>query len=274
MSFLGRVSQILRNLADGYQKSHEQKLLLKTYRSERQAKIARGEAPPSFRSYNEYLESEWWKRLRGHVLSQLADECEFCGSRATQVHHVRYPHIRDLGSESIKSLYAVCTHCHDIAHGFSANTSNATCAFCRSKATVTLTIAIRKHNVSSQRVCRRCDSLANGYRAQANKWMQKDYDVWVERWRETMPPLNQALSRTVVERQNLEEDRRHKSQFEERGRATAARRLVLEGWEREFAALSTEELRVRWDNREQLDYQDDELYLLRSVIRQRLGYQH
>lgn len=273
MSLLSLVGQVLGKIARDYQRRSEHQRFLTTYRAERKAKIARGEAPPSFRSYDDYLRSEWWRRLRGHVLSHLSYECEFCASRATQVHHVRYPRVSDLGSESIKSLYAICSRCHEIAHGLSASNNDSACAFCRAKATVSLTIAIRKYSRSNQRVCRRCDSLANGYRGQANKWTKKEYEDWVERWRQTMPPLNGAPFSADHARQNIEDDRRQSDRFDEVVRAAEVRRLKLEEREREFAALSTEELRSQWESREQLDYEEDELHLLRSMIRQRLGYQ-
>jgi hypothetical protein len=271
MSLVSRVGQVLRSLAQDYRGRRERRRFLRTYRAEREAKIARGEAPPSFRSYDDYLRSEWWRRLRGHVLDHLSYECEFCAGRATQVHHVRYPRTTDLGSEGIKSLYAVCSRCHDIAHGLSANNTDSECAFCRAKATVTLAIAIAKYGRSTQRTCRRCDSLANGYRGQANRWAKKDYETWVERWRQTMPSLYDAPISPHLAQHPVEDDRRDQS--DKAVRAAAARRLVLEEREREFAALSTEELRSQWESREQSDYEEDELHLLRSVIRQRLGYQ-
>ena len=273
MSFLTVVGRVLRDIADDYRGHRARKRFLKAFRAEREAKIARGEVPPRFRSYDDYLRSDWWQRLRAHVLSHLSHECEFCGRRATQVHHVRYPRTRGLGTEGIKSLYAVCSRCHDVAHGLGTNNGDSMCAFCRTKATATLAIAIIKHDRSSQRVCRRCDSLANGYRGQANRWAQKYYESWVERWRQTMPPLNRVALSANTESQSIQDDKGHKSQFEETPDAKASRRLVLEERQREFAARSTEELRIQWANRGELDYQDDELQLLRSAIRQRLGYQ-
>ncbi len=270
MSLLSFLGEVLRNVAQDYKGRREHERFLRTYRAEREAKIARGEAPPRFRCYDDYLRSEWWQRLRGHVLSYLAFECEFCTRTATQVHHVRYPRTSELGSESIKSLYAVCSRCHAIAHGQTASNIDSECAFCRRKAAVTLTIAIRKYVRSTQRVCRRCDSLANGYRGQANKWPKGGYEEWVKRWRQTIPPLHGApLPPDAAQQDSRDDGRDHDVAV----RAAAARRLVLNEREREFSVLSTEELRSQWDSREQSEYEEDELHLLRSVIRQRLGYQ-
>lgn len=188
MSHLTLLRQAFGSLAQGCQRSREHRRRLEEFRAAREAKIARDEAPSNFRSCNDYLQSEWWQRLRGHVLQYLSHKCEFCTLRATQVHHVRYPRIRDLGSESIMSLYAVCSQCHDVAHGFEISNNDVTCAFCESKASATLSVAIKRDSRSTQRVCRCSDSLANGFRGQANRWTRQYYDEWVERWRQTIPP--------------------------------------------------------------------------------------
>lgn len=192
MSFLNALAEIFSPWLE-----NERERRQREYREERAASIARGEAPPRFRSYEEYLASEWWKRLSTHVLDYLSHECEFCGGRATQVHHVRYP--RELGTESIKSLYGVCSRCHSIAHGQSAGNRLSECAFCGRRATSTLAIAIQNHEHETQRVCRRCDSLANGYRGQANSWEKDHYEQWVGRWRETMPMLHGGASDAVIQ---------------------------------------------------------------------------
>lgn len=265
MSLLRFLGEFLRNVVES-----DLERLRRTIREEREAKIARGEAPPRFRSYDDYLQSEWWKRLRGHVLSHLSFECEFCTGRATQVHHVRYPRTSDLGSENIKSLYAVCSRCHDIAHGQNANNTDSKCAFCRRVAAVNLTIEIQKYSRSTQRVCSRCHSLANGYRGQANKWAKRSYEEWVERWRQTIPSLHGAsLTPDVAQKDHRDDGRDHDTAV----LAASARRHMLNEREREFSALSTEELRIQWDSQEHSEYEEDELDLLRSMIRQRLGYQ-
>ena len=40
-------------------------------RQERQQKIAAGELPPSFRSYDEYMKSEWWRLISQQTLRNL-----------------------------------------------------------------------------------------------------------------------------------------------------------------------------------------------------------
>jgi 5-methylcytosine-specific restriction endonuclease McrA len=41
--------------------------------------------------------------------------CEVCSSSPCQIHHVRFK--SQGGTNEIKNLIALCSHCHDIAHG-------------------------------------------------------------------------------------------------------------------------------------------------------------
>jgi hypothetical protein len=154
-------------------------------KAERQARISAGEIPPDFKGYDDYIVSDWWRSLRAHTLDYLGHACEFCGARATQVHHVRYPKPGSWGRESIKSLCAVCSKCHDVAHGLDAEHGSRGCAFCEAPATHELKIALQKHTSAVQKVCRRCEALAMGYRGQSRGWPQAKYDAWAERWRAT-----------------------------------------------------------------------------------------
>ncbi len=151
-------------------------------RSERAAQIARGEIPPDFADYADYMASDWWRSLRDHTLDYLGRACEFCHGAAAQVHHVRYP--RRFGYESVKSLFAVCERCHDVAHGDSP--SHAECAFCGERATRTLDLTLSHTERASHRTCRRCWHLASGYRGQAHGWSREHYAAWVQRWRDTL----------------------------------------------------------------------------------------
>lgn len=278
MSILSRIGKALIRLAEDFEQGGARKRFLREYREQQDAKIARGEAPPRFRSYKEYLQSSWWERLRAHVLNYLSHRCEFCAARATQVHHVRYPRTTDLGSESIKSLYAVCKRCHEIAHGKYSGSPFTSCAFCGASGTRILTIALKNHEQSMQRVCCRCDSLAKGYRGQANNWAKDYYEDWVSRWRQTMPPLEGTRSPNPFDSKMTNEVKAiavpAMGRSKEEARLVVARQRILQQREREFEALSTKELRRLWDNRAQSDYEDDELKVLLSVNRRRLGYVH
>jgi len=75
-------------------------------------------AEVGFKTYRSYLASPLWKGIRSKVLAERP-ACEFCGGKATQVHHSSYwPSV--LRGESTKPLHPICASCHE--HGeFSAN---------------------------------------------------------------------------------------------------------------------------------------------------------
>ena len=76
--------------------------------------------PPSvknnwWQSYNAYLQTEHWARLRESRLRVDRHRCTRCGlGRDLQVHHVRY---RDpLWSGRLEDLRTLCKRCHSAAH--------------------------------------------------------------------------------------------------------------------------------------------------------------
>lgn len=75
------------------------------------------EAAEKRRTYyrDTYLTSDDWKRKRGPGLKRDKYGCVYCGARATQVHHKRYAR-RNIGSEPIEWLVAVCKPCHERQH--------------------------------------------------------------------------------------------------------------------------------------------------------------
>lgn len=65
-----------------------------------------------FKSYREYIGSDFWKSIRSRVLKRSNGACERCGSRKViQVHHRAYD-IATLAGTNINSLSAVCRQCH------------------------------------------------------------------------------------------------------------------------------------------------------------------
>jgi hypothetical protein len=182
LPILSRLFDDIRDLVRVARRDRENRLWRKEYEREKVARIVRGEIPPDFASYSEYMGSAWWQTLRQRTLAHLSHSCEFCGGIATQVHHSRYPKDkRGWGHESIKSLYAVCSRCHDVAHGKEFQVKPEICAFCSSRAATTLSIRFRRYTKKSQPVCRRCEALGKGYRAQANHWSAVYYEEWVTR---------------------------------------------------------------------------------------------
>ena len=65
--------------------------------------------------YNEYLKSDEWKRKRYVVLKRDNWTCQYCGAKATEVHHLKYAYYQ-IGKEPIKWLVSVCRPCHKKQH--------------------------------------------------------------------------------------------------------------------------------------------------------------
>jgi len=66
-----------------------------------------------FKSYQEYLESDWWKRTRDIIL-ESHPFCEKCGSKKSLVVH--HKHYETVTNESIKDLMVLCWKCHNEEH--------------------------------------------------------------------------------------------------------------------------------------------------------------
>lgn len=66
------------------------------------------------KSYNTYLSSENWRKLRHRVFKRANGVCEGCGlNGATEVHHLTY---ENFGNEFLFELIAICKPCHDRIH--------------------------------------------------------------------------------------------------------------------------------------------------------------
>lgn len=64
---------------------------------------------------NEYLKSDAWSRKRYVVLKRDNWTCVYCGSKATQVHHLKYVK-KNIGKEPIELLVSICKSCHEAMH--------------------------------------------------------------------------------------------------------------------------------------------------------------
>ena len=65
-------------------------------------------------SYERFLETSVWARLRRQALAAAQGRCQECGARATEVHHVSYA--RFGGGELPEDLRAMCHTCHRDHH--------------------------------------------------------------------------------------------------------------------------------------------------------------
>ena len=62
-----------------------------------------------------YLQSDDWQRKRYVVLKRDNWRCVYCGTRATEVHHLKYAKY-NIGKEPIEWLVSVCQDCHNSQH--------------------------------------------------------------------------------------------------------------------------------------------------------------
>ena len=65
--------------------------------------------------YRQYLKTDAWKRKRYVVLKRDNWTCQYCGDKATEVHHKKYAR-RNIGKEPIKWLVSICRNCHQEIH--------------------------------------------------------------------------------------------------------------------------------------------------------------
>lgn len=69
-----------------------------------------------FSSYEHYLSSAYWKKIKKHfIVNNRQAECYICSSKKSLLlHHVRYDHI----CEEIlnHSVYIICFECHSEIH--------------------------------------------------------------------------------------------------------------------------------------------------------------
>ena len=63
--------------------------------------------------YRLYLRSPKWRAKRKAVMTRDNGQCQFCGAKAIDVHHLTYVRIFN---ESIYDLVAICRSCHDLLH--------------------------------------------------------------------------------------------------------------------------------------------------------------
>lgn len=64
-----------------------------------------------FESYDEYLASPTWRRIRKKALKRCRWKCCACGFRAIQVHHRNYSKAT-LTKGAARGLIAICVECH------------------------------------------------------------------------------------------------------------------------------------------------------------------
>ena len=69
-------------------------------------------------TYNEYLKSEHWKKVKEKAKSRLNyQSCEFCNSKKVELHHTSYKWINT--NRELSCIIALCRKHHQEVHDFS-----------------------------------------------------------------------------------------------------------------------------------------------------------
>lgn len=68
-----------------------------------------------FGSYEIYLQSDLWKRIRAAVFAEYGWRCVRCGCEAHEIHHKGYGE-RTMTGESLSALVPICGECHRYIH--------------------------------------------------------------------------------------------------------------------------------------------------------------
>jgi hypothetical protein len=76
-----------------------------------------------YQTYEAYLKSDHWQRVRRLKFARNGARCEECGGRSRlEVHHLSYDR---LGRERLEDLKVLCRACHASAHGLGADQYHA-----------------------------------------------------------------------------------------------------------------------------------------------------
>ena len=73
----------------------------------------RMDMPPNM-SYARYINSRWWRALRKKRLALDKHRCCYCGGRAWQCHHEKYP--SDYRLDCLDNIRSACGACHIARH--------------------------------------------------------------------------------------------------------------------------------------------------------------
>ena len=74
------------------------------------------ESPKRLITYNQYLQTPYWKEFRQKVLEHYNYMCNWCGKAGVSlnIHHIRYG---EWFNEEIENVVPLCAACHQKAHG-------------------------------------------------------------------------------------------------------------------------------------------------------------
>lgn len=70
-------------------------------------------------SYQHYLQSNHWRRMRRHYYKEHEKKCELCKAKKNiHLHHRTYKRI---GNEKMSDFHALCSECHSMVHKLANN---------------------------------------------------------------------------------------------------------------------------------------------------------
>jgi hypothetical protein len=100
------------NIAGMQQKRRERKCFLET--AKQLAEKYRYDKPMT---YQQFLETDYWKLVSKQVKRYAGNKCKNCGSCANlHTHHLKYPK-RFTEHKRLGYLQCLCSHCHAVEHG-------------------------------------------------------------------------------------------------------------------------------------------------------------
>lgn len=68
----------------------------------------------TYKTYQEYLRHPKYRSVRAQAWARSSGNCEWCGAKATEVHHLRYP---KWGTFDVpENLAVLCNVCHCKVH--------------------------------------------------------------------------------------------------------------------------------------------------------------
>jgi len=94
-------------------KNKEAARLIKRYKiKEKRSTLTRAWSKDT---YQDYLQSDWWKSRRKRAMKKALYACQICKeTKDLQVHHNTYER---LGDELDSDMIVVCRNCHEMIHG-------------------------------------------------------------------------------------------------------------------------------------------------------------
>jgi hypothetical protein len=133
-----------------------------------------------FASYQEYLRSNLWAKIRAKVLYRQP-RCYGCNEKATQVHHNSYER-KDLDGTRTRHLRPVCDICHTVAEFRSDGEKVTVLGAKRALKTIHRSYDPSTVQYVSNGICKRCMANIRWFRTPAGKFIPFDSKYHRKHW--------------------------------------------------------------------------------------------